>query len=653
VVRRGPLGSAQQFEWWQSQNPGPCGRSNIAVTVGLRRPAEPGRVVAALDLLVERHEALRTTIEFGTDGVPTQIVQPPAATVYESCPFVDDDTFRSFREKFRLREFRAESTPLRVVFVLSDHLVRTVLVVVSHSVCDAAAATLLRRELEETIEAHQQRRVLTRPPAVQPIDVASAEQADHLAEARARDYWEREFRQMPSRMFMPPGRHPTVLLSGVRTSSATAAALVLSARRARTSAPIVYGAVIHALLAAIAPMRTTVVRHHFSARMGEEMRTAVGCFQRAVFTVVDLSDDPPLGTIIARTQARMLRGRSRQQIGDLALRELLAEAAFRRGIAFAEGVTVNFTPSPELDALQELDAATLHRLVEGADQHTSRLEPEMLARDEQGIDASLRVSVERRGLRVDALFNSASLRDAQMRVLLGGPHRVLTRYLDAGELSFEEIAGCVGATEPVAADGVITRDGIGRVDEITALLRRHPAVNDAFVGVDEEHGLTAFVATDAGDLTPAGIRQFVLAQLHPAAPVVCPEYIVVCAGAPTAGGGQAEWRVAPRMSEGTGRRTAPRSPVGVAESLLHELVCVTNTLPEVDMAQPYVSARGRLLMVPHLIRRLADAGYTGLVPDDFTRPRSLSQLAGELRPVSAGGASGGLHATGCEARGRR
>ncbi|MFQ6142325.1 non-ribosomal peptide synthase/polyketide synthase [Streptomyces seoulensis] len=126
-----PLSFAQQRLWFLDRlRPGDA-RYNSAVAVRLTGPLRQGALQRALDLVVERHEALRTTFD-ESDGRPAQTVRPaaPVPLPLRDTADLDADLLAEYARPFDLRHgplLRAlllrESDTAHVLLLTAHHIV--------------------------------------------------------------------------------------------------------------------------------------------------------------------------------------------------------------------------------------------------------------------------------------------------------------------------------------------------------------------------------------------------------------------------------------------------------------------------------------------------------------------------------------------------
>ncbi|SBW19416.1 hypothetical protein FDG2_1358 [Candidatus Protofrankia californiensis] len=173
------------------------GWSSITVPVGVRLRDQPNLSVlhAAIDDLVRRHEALRTTLHDGPAGLvqrvyrklPLPIQEVPAVPLPRGL-----DPWGGLVACAAENPFRVLDGPLARVHLLGVHPADQLMVLaLHHSLCDAWAAAVLARELVELIRANHQ----GRPPKLPRPDLQLGDYATWEATATAQDppaFWHKQ-----------------------------------------------------------------------------------------------------------------------------------------------------------------------------------------------------------------------------------------------------------------------------------------------------------------------------------------------------------------------------------------------------------------------------------------------------------------------------
>ncbi|HEX8006094.1 MAG TPA: condensation domain-containing protein, partial [Trebonia sp.] len=147
----GPLAWGQRSIWEAIRQVGPAGDKyfNFSRVVPVPRGApvaDVDTVVAALSVVVARHDSLRTRVRTGPDGEPYQVVGGGGGIPVEIVESAADvERLEGVRFEF------AADWPLRVALVVSEDRVREVVLVFCHVAADGYAADLVARDLRLTL----------------------------------------------------------------------------------------------------------------------------------------------------------------------------------------------------------------------------------------------------------------------------------------------------------------------------------------------------------------------------------------------------------------------------------------------------------------------------------------------------------------------
>jgi amino acid adenylation domain-containing protein len=227
-----PLSFAQERLWFLDRLEAGAG---YGIAIGLRIAGDPrpDLLEAAVNGVVERHEALRTTFVAGPDGMPVQEV---AAGLRLALPVIDLAGFEGETEARRL--FRAEAARgfdlqrgplLRPLLVRLGDREHRVLLNLHHIVADGWSAGILVRELGEIYQALAEGRPPLLPPlAVQYGDFALWQRQWLSGETLERqiDWWKEALAGAPTVLELPTDRpRPPVqsFRGGARTVTLPAA----------------------------------------------------------------------------------------------------------------------------------------------------------------------------------------------------------------------------------------------------------------------------------------------------------------------------------------------------------------------------------------------------------------------------------------------
>uniref|UniRef100_UPI0027E23903 condensation domain-containing protein n=1 Tax=Nonomuraea rhizosphaerae TaxID=2665663 RepID=UPI0027E23903 len=157
-----PASSGQERMWFLSRFEPDLAVYNIGMRMPMaaRQPVDPRRLERAIDLVVRRHEALRTTFEF-RDGQVVQIVSPgapPATLTRTDLTHLPRDgaeaEFTRLARADAVLPFDMERAPLfraRHVKLAEDDL--RMIIVFDHTVFDGVSSMIFTNEVEECYDA--------------------------------------------------------------------------------------------------------------------------------------------------------------------------------------------------------------------------------------------------------------------------------------------------------------------------------------------------------------------------------------------------------------------------------------------------------------------------------------------------------------------
>ena len=363
-----PLSRAQQRLWlFETVEPG-TGVYNEPTAWRLRGPLDEAALQHALDDVVARHEALRTTFA-ARDGSPVQQVGPPRRLA------LDRRDLSQVPERDRAAGVKdlLEATAARPFDLANDLLLRALLVrlapqehvlllVVHHLAIDGWSRRVLVRDFGGCYAARRaataSASALARLP-LQPADLAIWEQAqlsgDTMAASRA--YWRRQLEGAPPALELPADRPRPFRAShrgGVAVRSLPAGLLGGLESLARGERVTLFMA-LFAGFAAIAHRYTgaddLVVGVPSVGRTRPETEAMVGFFVNTLPLRVDLAGDPSARELMARVRRTVLDAQAHEQ---LPFEQILNEVRIARRPDRAPLVQVMFGYDSAGDAVLEL-----------------------------------------------------------------------------------------------------------------------------------------------------------------------------------------------------------------------------------------------------------------------------------------------------------
>lgn len=314
------------------------GAYNVPTLVRVRGTLDEEKLRRAFELVVARHEILRTRISL-VDGAPVQEPFDPPTFVLPVMDFRaltrDDAQTRSDEVLAELAERPFSLTGdvlLRgaLVHLASDE--DLLLVVFHHIGSDHLAANLLFAELDEAYRALSDGRAPELPDLpIQYADFAEwqRDQLDGELLAQLVDYWTEHLRGAPDRVELPTDRpRPGVQSYRGNWSELDIPADVVRplrelARERGVSLFMVLTAAFTTLLHRHSGADDVVVGTPVSGRHYDETANLLGCFSNTLALRTDLSGDPTFVDLLSRVKTTVLGGLAHQELPFEKLVEVL------------------------------------------------------------------------------------------------------------------------------------------------------------------------------------------------------------------------------------------------------------------------------------------------------------------------------------------
>ncbi|WP_314220950.1 condensation domain-containing protein [Streptomyces zaehneri] len=617
-VRHGPLqyGIAQQ-EWLYYRKHGRARHPRQCLWLDLPAGLPLEDAGAAVDLMVERHEVLRTIFPADAKGDPTQLVRPPAPVPLRRFDLSGDHPRTAGLDAFCDAPFDVFTVmPLRAAVILRDGGRRQLLLVIAHIAIDYRGQEVLREELTEVLlAAASGRPVALSPVECQPLDHALAEAADD--DGRCLEHWRSVISAAPAGVFPTAVIPERVRYTRARLlSPALGEALHVIHRKHRLPLAPVFLTALAVCLAAVCGQPVVPVSYTWPAREPERTRRLVASVMRDIILNIDLSDDPSFEEAVHRTHEAMRLCARHSQYDVYALLQADSLINRQRGTWRRSALFVNLGPDPDAAwsrPAPEPAAADLRGLLRGGSV-TVETGPEEHYDD---FNLYMSLSVGERGRpEIFLAANEAILAESEVVGIARGVEAILVELASAGDLSAADARRASGLTPRSVGEGWISRGGSWFHRGLTEdILRSHEGVATASARVEPDGTTVAYVDTRPGGPTPAELREFLLAHLDFRRALLVPERVVVSERA------------------GARERIAREAEENAVERAVRASVEAANDLDGVDMSLSYVEAGGLLRRVPVVLARLRQQGVEGFVAGDFLRPCSLRALA-LLRPPS-------------------
>ncbi|EKS9796440.1 MULTISPECIES: non-ribosomal peptide synthetase [Burkholderia] len=372
---------AQQRFWVLAQTRDASAAYHIAAHWTIDGTLDRTALQRALDHVIGRHEAWRTTLVDNDDGVVMQRIhthlpvsiadidlrdQPPAARDAHAARLAE----RHAAEPFDL----ARGPLLRATLVaLADDRHR-LLLTAHHAITDGWSSRCAFDELSAAYRAY----VEGREPSLPDLSIQYADYADWQRDMlaggegeRQLDYWRGALRDVPGPLALPVDRQPgaTRTLQGARVSvrlpDAVAADVRQLARDAQATVFTVLLAGFDAWLSRVTGATDVVVAVPVAHRQRPETRALLGLFLNTVALRVHVAPTLPFRALVDATRAAALDAVAHQDVpfervvdavkppvkrGDEWLRVKFAQQFDARHDSVLPGATAVATPGPDLAA---------------------------------------------------------------------------------------------------------------------------------------------------------------------------------------------------------------------------------------------------------------------------------------------------------------
>ncbi|HEU4557299.1 MAG TPA: non-ribosomal peptide synthase/polyketide synthase, partial [Longimicrobium sp.] len=350
-----PLSFAQQRLWFLEQLGNLGSTYHIPTRLRLRGDLDRGALVRALDRIVARHEALRTTFP-AVDGEPVQRIAPVEESALRlvehdlrAAPDAEDQLHQLIRDEASA-PFDLEHGPLirgRLVRMAADDHV--LLLTMHHIVSDGWSIGVLHRDLGALYSAF----VRGEPDPLPPLPVQYADYAawhrrwvgGPVLEAQAK-YWTNLLAGAPELLELPadrprPARQAFAGASlTIELDEALTAGLKALSRRHRTTLFITLLSGWAVVLSRLAGQTDVVVGMPVANRGRLEIEDLVGFFVNTLALRVELSDAPTVAGLLEQVKARALEAQRHQ---DIPFEQVVERVRPMRSLAHTPLFQVMFT----------------------------------------------------------------------------------------------------------------------------------------------------------------------------------------------------------------------------------------------------------------------------------------------------------------------
>ncbi|OXI91163.1 non-ribosomal peptide synthetase [Burkholderia sp. AU31652] len=372
---------AQQRFWVLAQTRDASAAYHVAAHWTIDGTLDRAALQRALDHVIGRHEAWRTTLVDNDDGVVMQRIhahlpvsiadldlrdQPPAARDAQAARLAE----REAAEPFDL----ARGPLLRATLVALTDDRHRLLLTAHHAITDGWSSRCAFDELSAAYRAYAE----GREPSLPDLPIQYADYADWQRDMlaggegeRQLDYWRGALRDVPGPLALPVDRQPgaTRTLQGARVSvrlpDAVAADVRQLARDAQATVFTVLLAGLDAWLSRLTGATDVVVAVPVAHRQRPETRALLGLFLNTVALRVQVAPTLPFRALVDATRKAALDAVAHQDVpfervvdavkppvkrGDEWLRVKFAQQFDARHDSVLPGATAVATPGPDLAA---------------------------------------------------------------------------------------------------------------------------------------------------------------------------------------------------------------------------------------------------------------------------------------------------------------
>src|SRR6202451_1694981 len=390
-----PLSFAQQRLWFVAQMEGGSGAYHIQLQVRLKGELNRGALRQALDRIVVRHEALRTSFAV-VDGEPEQRI---AAVDESRFPLLEEDLRRHEDAAAELQRVMAEESgkefDLAAGPLIRGRLIQlaeqehALLISMHHIVSDGWSGGVVVKDLSVLYEAYGR-------GEEDPLPELGVQYADYAAWQRKwmegevlgeqAEYWKKNLEGAPEMLELPgervrPGRqdYAGAVLPVVLNEELTRGLKELIARQGTTPYMTLLAAWA-ALLARLSGQPDVVVGTPVANRGRAEVENLIGFFVNMVAVRVDTSGRARVGELLQRVKEQALAAQQHQDIPFEQVVELLQPV---RSLAHSPLFQVTFTWLEGLEGRPPLPGLKAGRLQLLA-QRMSKFDMALMVQESEG-----------------------------------------------------------------------------------------------------------------------------------------------------------------------------------------------------------------------------------------------------------------------------
>nr|6P1J_A Chain A, Txo2 [Eleftheria terrae]6P1J_B Chain B, Txo2 [Eleftheria terrae] len=326
---RWPLSYAQQRLWFLAQM-GQAASSayHIAGGLTLRGHLDEGALQAALDRIVQRHEALRTRFEL-QDGQPVQRIDAPRPfALFRQALGAGEAELAHWQQVEAQTPFDLGTGPLiRGRLLKRNEQEHVLLLTMHHIVSDGWSMGVLARELGALYRAYAEEKI---GPEIDPLPALPLQYADYAVwqrrwlngelQQRQLAYWQQQMAGAPALVSLPTDRPRPALqdyrgeVVDIELDAALSAGLKRLSQRHGTTLYMTVLAAWAALVARLAGQSEVVIGSPVANRQRAELEGLIGFFVNTLALRIDLGGDPSVAQLLAQVRERVLAAQSHQDL---------------------------------------------------------------------------------------------------------------------------------------------------------------------------------------------------------------------------------------------------------------------------------------------------------------------------------------------------
>ena len=428
-----PLSFWQERMWFLEQLTPGTSRYTMGALLRMQGPLRVDALQAALDQVVARHPALRTTFA-ARDGHGVQIIHPPQAVVIE-CADVTGSAdpaaaARAIAQDLFVRPFDLTAGPLmRPMLIAVAPGEHHFAVTFHHAIFDGWSSAIFVEELGRLYAAAVERIPPDLPTA--PADYAAFARWQHRelsgpALERLTAYWRAQLENAPE-LALPAdasaGHDPRGDVEHLLLGTAETSALAALGKATDTTPFMVTAAALAVVLGRLADQRDVVFGTPIAGRVRAEFERTIGCFLNTLVLRCDLSGNPDVRTLLARVRETALGAFAHQDLPFERLVEALHPERSAGRQPFFE-VMLNFVNTPPA-------TATIAGL---------EIAPLPIGRHDAKMALTFYAAIRDGRLALQAVYRSAQFSRARVAAMLEQIAGVLRQMAANAEIPIEDLS---------------------------------------------------------------------------------------------------------------------------------------------------------------------------------------------------------------------